>query len=177
MPEIPSPPKKQFGNPQRRYRNSSLAELVSEHKLQQATGRSGYEIRLFREWPLIIGDALGHVSEPSRLHSSTRHGGAHRLLHLHIEHGWNLEFQHQEQVIIEKIAAYFGFALVHGLRLHIRALGRQQAAASLGTTARVDVAPHPMVYQEEEISRHASLKERLDALARCLQQQHIDKKS
>lgn len=81
-------------------------------------GRRGFaDGAIISDWPAIAGEHLAGHSAPEKIHYSQ--GRKDRgTLHLRIDNGGLATYvQHQGEILIEKINAYFGYAAVG--RIHI----------------------------------------------------------
>lgn len=84
---------------------------------QHAFKKHGFaESRLLTDWHSVAGPALARSTLPLRITfpKGRSHGGT---LTLQVATGFAVMVQHQEPMILDRLAAHFGFRAVSGLRL------------------------------------------------------------
>lgn len=69
------------------------------------------ESRLLTHWPNIVGAALAQYTAPQKI-VFPRDATSGATLVLTVHSGWALEVQHQEPLILERIATFFGYRAV-----------------------------------------------------------------
>lgn len=87
--------------------------------------------RLLTRWPHIVGPVLAQYTLPQKINFSR--DGSPGTLVLAVHSGWALEVQHQEPVILERIAAFFGYRAIGKLALRQEYLAQPQAPATAFT--------------------------------------------
>jgi len=76
---------------------------------------SGFLSRIKSDWHLIAGDKVAVHTRPVKVtRLRGKNGGA--LLHLEAEEGFAAELPYMEPLLTEKIAVYFGYRAVSGIR-------------------------------------------------------------
>lgn len=75
------------------------------------------EYRLLTEWPEIVGLHLSAVSCPQKI-SFEMNKKTDGVLHVDVLSVSALEFQHLQPIILERIAAYFGYKAIARIVLH-----------------------------------------------------------
>lgn len=104
------------------------------------------EERILLEWKSIVGAELSVACVPQKLVHDRREGKAAKL-HLDCASAFATELQHQEGVILERIATYFGYRAVDRLVLNHTMLPeisdheipvKAPAAPSIGTAGSDD---------------------------------------
>lgn len=73
------------------------------------------EARILNEWQTIVGPTLAARCIPQKLSFPKGQGGA--TLSILTDSAWALELQFQQQVICDKIAAFFGYRAVEQIRI------------------------------------------------------------
>jgi hypothetical protein len=91
-------------------------------------------------WPEIVGPELAARTRPERLQWPRRRNADQpegATLHVRVEPGFALEAQHLAPIILERLAAYFGWRCVQALRFQ---QGRIARPAASRQAARPDAA-------------------------------------
>jgi hypothetical protein len=101
------------------FRRRSLFPQTLAKSLEQAVKpifkKHGFaEHRILTEWHAIVGQELASYSIPQKLVVPSKNKEA-GTLHIIVAAGRALELQHMQPVILEKIAAYFGYSAVSRL--------------------------------------------------------------
>ena len=110
---------------------------------REALKKRGFsEFRLIEDWPQIVGAQLANVSCPQKIsfEMNKKSGG---VLHVDVLSASALEFQHMQPVILERIAAYFGYKAVGRMVLH--QTNRLSHAPLTKKTVAVNSAPTPHI--------------------------------
>ena len=98
-------------------RGQRQADSLMESLVKPALFKRGMtEVRLIREWPLIVGTLLGTVSMPEKI-TFPKDKRTHGRLTIRTAPGWGPELQHLSPVILEKIAVFFGYRAVESLQI------------------------------------------------------------
>lgn len=84
---------------------------------KQALRRRGFaSAAIITEWDKIVGEKLARYSSPQRI-TYPKEQGSGGALYIEVVGAAALEFSHMEQIIIERIATFFGHRAVSRLRL------------------------------------------------------------
>ncbi len=117
--------------------------------------RRGFaENRIITDWGSIVGDMLGDISAPRRLifAKKERNNG---VLHVEVyDSGMAMELIYLEPVVIEKIAAYFGYKAVGRLKIIQKPLSQKQLRKK-----EVDYLENPKVSEEVQSRLNILLEE------------------
>lgn len=71
-------------------------------------------------WHKIVGDEIGEATFPVRIFSAKEKGKQINILYLNINNAaYGLKIAYQQEIILEKIAIYFGYKVVHKIRTKI----------------------------------------------------------
>ena len=103
------------------------------------------EMRLFTEWAVIVGPVLSSYSVPLRV-AYGRDETMPAVLHVQVASAWATEVQHQEPLILDRIASYFGYRAFGRIMLHHHAgmmpplPARTRRHKPRITTAEIDAA-------------------------------------
>ncbi|WGF87771.1 DUF721 domain-containing protein [Marinivivus vitaminiproducens] len=153
----------------RQGRGPRRLEATLHRLLDPAARRRGFiEGRVFRAWPAIVGDDIAALCQPIRL--SPGSGGGSGVLHVRVSGSAGLELQHTEPLVLQRINAYFGRAVVGRLRL-------TQAPAPLPPEPARLPARHLTGSEIEAIARsvdaitHPALREALRTLGEAVRAQ------
>jgi hypothetical protein len=89
----------------------TLAQCVEPitRPVLKAQGLAGS--RILTEWPSIVGKKLAAHSSPEKLHFAAGKKTDGTLV-ISVENGFAPEIQHQQPMILERLAAYFGYQAV-----------------------------------------------------------------
>ena len=102
---INNPPKR------RMWRNVPLKDLVGKVTRPAMQKRGFYESRLLSEWPQIVGETIANYCIPQKIvHDRYEREG--NKLHLIVDPAWAMDVQYMESVMLERIAAYFGYRAI-----------------------------------------------------------------
>jgi len=98
----------------RLWKSVVLKELLLPVTKPTLQKRGFYESRLLTEWPHIVGATFAQYSMPQDvIHDRFEREG--NKLRLVVDPAWALEVQYMEPVILERIAAYFGYRAIERL--------------------------------------------------------------
>lgn len=101
----------------KRYGGKQALEQLISRQIRPVQRKRGFaQGRILSEWTRIVGPVLAARCVPQKLSFPKGEHGA--TLHVLCESGWALELQFQQEVVCEKIAAYFGYRAVGRLRIH-----------------------------------------------------------
>jgi hypothetical protein len=131
----------------------------------EAMRKRGFgEYRLLNEWEKIVGPALAAHSAPLKL-SFARGSKTDGVLQVQVAPMMALEFQHLQPLILDRIAAYFGYRAVGRMALVQSPLAfAQKPQEPMPARRRLAPALEPMLSEcEDEL-----LRESLHALAKTL---------
>lgn len=71
-------------------------------------------------WHKIVGDEIADATTPSRIYSAREKGKQINVLYVNITNGaYGLKIAYQQEMIVEKIAVYFGYRAVNKIRTKI----------------------------------------------------------
>ncbi len=132
---------------------------------REALKKRGFsEYRLIQDWPQIVGAQLAAVSCPQKI-SFEMNKKTDGVLHVDVLSASALEFQHLQPVIIERIAAYFGYKAIGRMVLHqtSRLPGAKAVKGAEPATSAVSIDPHLL-----ENCTDPELKAQLESLAQAL---------
>jgi hypothetical protein len=109
---------------ERRYSTTGLFSQSLDKILPQivapALQKHGYvKARLMVHWQEIVGIEIAAKAIPNQL-VFPPHKRIQGTLTLRVKTGFALEVQHLENIILEKIAIYFGYRVVERIRLEQR---------------------------------------------------------
>lgn len=129
-----------------------------------------HEARLIRDWPAIVGESLASQSRPQRL-IFPRDKKTDGTLRVEASPGFALEMQYMESMILERIAAYFGYRAV--TRLQIKQAFDFQAPVVTKPKPETTPAPLPDALQEQvSVTPDEGLRKALTALAAGVHERH-----
>ena len=101
--------------------HSNFVKDLSRYVLpfaREALRKRGFsEYRLIQNWPQIVGTQLAAVSCPQKI-SFEMNKKTDGVLHVDVLSASALEFQHLQPIILERIAAYFGYKAIGRMVLH-----------------------------------------------------------
>lgn len=93
-----------------------VGELVDTLAKPVFKKRGFVETRILAEWERIVGQALATHTRPQQI-NFPRDKQTNGTLTLKVAPGWSLQVQHLEPVILDKLATFFGYRAISGLRL------------------------------------------------------------
>src|SRR5271155_3824600 len=99
----------------RMFYAQGLSNVLSGLMKPMANADSGFMSRIKTDWHLIAGDKVAARTRPVKV-TGLRGKNAGALLHLEVEEGFATELQYMEPLLMEKIAVYFGYRAVSGIR-------------------------------------------------------------
>lgn len=71
-------------------------------------------------WNKIVGDEIADATMPSKIYSAKEKGQQINVLYINITNGaYGLKIAYQQEMIIEKIAVYFGYRAINKIRTKI----------------------------------------------------------
>ena len=72
------------------------------------------EVKLFLNWRVIVGNHIADIARPEKVVFTDNTG----VLYLHVKNGGHAMFlQYAAPGIIEKISVYFGFRVIHSIKV------------------------------------------------------------
>ena len=99
----------------------SLRECAQPVAKASQSGRGFADSKILSDWAQIVGKQLAQHCIPMRITyprgTNIRNGASGGTLSLQVEPGFATLLQHQEPVILERIAGYFGFRAVARITL------------------------------------------------------------
>lgn len=108
-PKSPRPEKS------RTFGARNLSGVLSGLLKPMSGADSGFLSRIKSDWHLIAGDKVAARARPVKVTQLRgKKGGA--LLHLEVEEGFAADLPYMEPLLTEKIAVYFGYSAVSGIR-------------------------------------------------------------
>lgn len=114
---------------------TQCVERVTKKTLKE---NGAAETRLVTHWPDIVGPTLAQFSRPQKV-TFHRDGKTGATLQLLVHSGWAPEFQHQEPLLIERIAAFFGYPAISRITLKQGHIEQPEAPAK---TAASPIVPN-----------------------------------
>lgn len=129
-----------------------------------ALARRGFaQSDVLSHWDSIVGPNLANCSSPERLNYG-KGSSKEATLRVRVAPGWAPEFQHFEQLIIERINSFFGYRAVARLQIIQAPVNKP--------TPKKRPAPAPLTTKQEDWIRStvedvkdADLKDRLTSVA------------
>lgn len=92
------------------FKVSSLLDQVTKPIFKK---RGFYQHKLLTDWPMIVGPALAPHTIPQKIVSREVKGQKEGILYIDVQNSSAaMQLQFMEPMLIEKIAAYFGFKAV-----------------------------------------------------------------
>jgi len=134
--------------------------------------------RLLTEWHAIVGPALSRHSMPEKLSfpGSKQAGGKKTggTLTISVENGFATELQHMQPVILERLAAYFGYAAIARIAIShtFPTSGVALRSSKSEARAKTDACLSPDCSRMADTVDDSELKEALQSLAKTLSGQY-----
>lgn len=162
----------------RRYKNDkrhgglfprSIGQCVDRVTKPMLKKQGAAESRLLTHWAEIVGPVLSKYTLPQKI-NFPRDATTGATLVLLVHSGWALEVQHQEPLILERIATFFGYRVVSKLSIRQGYIDPAQAPAGQPAATpphELDAATQKML---EEVS-DPTLREALASLAHYIPSQ------
>lgn len=72
---------------------------------------------LLRHWEAIVGPELGQRCQPVKLSAPRQPGGGETILYVRTRSVWATEIQHSAPLILERLAAYYGYRIAGRLAI------------------------------------------------------------
>ena len=109
---------------------SKISTLLDDVIKPVFKARGFHQHKLLTDWPLIVGGQLAQVTIPQKIASRSVKGNKEHYLHIDVSSSAAAtQLQFMEPVILEKIAVYFGYKAIHGLKIQQRPSEARRAHA------------------------------------------------
>jgi hypothetical protein len=120
--------------------------------------------RILTEWPSIVGKKLAAHSTPEKLHFAVGKKTEGTLV-ISVENGFAPEIQHQQPMILERLAAYFGYQAVNRINIsHTYLPHRKENKPLKKKTGQLPES----IANEASVVEDKELRETLQSLAKTL---------
>lgn len=128
---------------ERKYKPLKIADSLRDinKKLLYKFGKIDYVIHA--KWSEIVGDYFAEHSQPEKITSlpnpSLREEGLNqqRVLHVSVTPAAAVEFQHFQNIIIEKISSFLGYQAIHSIKIHQKVI-QANTPAKIKTLSKID---------------------------------------